>query len=493
MTRKKTLFCQPRNRPGDARHCAIRKIRNLLMLLLIGGITACAAVGPDYKAPNSTVPPDLTGEIHDPSSGKSTDPDFTAQWWTAFDDPVLTELITQTVNGNLDMKQALSRINEARARLGLSRAGYYPDLDATGAASRSRSGSSGNIRKSFSAGFDAGWEIDVFGGVRRSVAAADANLKAAETGKDDVLVTLAAETAVNYVETRTLVARLNIAKANLAVRAETFDLVNFRFEAGLTDELSFHQARYQVESTRSQIPVLEAALEASKNRLAVLTGRPPGAVHALLARPQKIPEAPQLTAYGIPANFLRRRPDIRKAERELAAQTERIGAATADLYPRFALSGAIGFESADSGDLFTASSRFWRIGPGVSWKVFDAGAIRRNIDIQTAIQEQYLIAYEQTVLAALEEVKNAMTSYAQDQLKQESLVRALDAAQRAEELAREYYLSGMADFSEVLEAQRSALSFETQLAETKGAVAANLIRLYKALGGGWEHRTEKTF
>lgn len=462
-------------------------INHLLAVLILPALFACAAVGPDYAPPTMTMPPEIARDIPDPVSAAAPD---LANWWTVFDDPVLTELIGQAVSGNLDIKQALSRIDEARARRGLSRAEYYPDLDATGAASRSRSGGTGDTRESFSAGFDAGWEIDVFGGVRRSVAAADANLEAAEAGLDDVLVTLAAETAVNYVEAQTLDARLKVARDNLAVRMETFDLVNFRFEAGLTDELSFHQSRYQVESTRSQIPALDAALDAAKNRLAVLIGRPPGAVHDLLARPQKIPQAPQLALTAIPADFLRRRPDIRKAERELAAQTERIGAATADLYPRFALSGAIGFESADSNDLFTAGSRFWRIGPGVSWKVFDAGAIRRNIDIQTAVQEQYLIAYEQTVLGALEEVKNAMTSYAQDQLKQESLDRALVAAQRAEELAREYYLSGIADFSEVLEAQRSVLSFETQVAETKGAVAADLIRLYKALGGGWEGKAE---
>ena len=468
----------------------IRIKKNLLTILILPVLFACAAVGPDYAPPEMTVPPQLAGGSHDPDSDAPACAASLANWWSAFDDPVLTELVGQAVNGNLDIKQALARIDEARARRGLSRAEYYPDLTATGSASRSRSSGTGDIREAFSAGFDAGWEIDVFGGARRSVAAADANLEAAEAGLDDARVSLAAETAVNYVDARTLATRLTIARTNIDVQEETFDLVKFRYEAGLTDELSFHQARYQVESTRSQIPALEAAMEAAKNRLAVLTGRPPGAVHDLLAQPGDIPEAPRLTLTGIPAETLRRRPDVRKAERELAAQTERIGAATADLYPRFALSGAIGFESGDSGNLFTADSRFWRIGPGISWNVFDAGAIRRNIDIQSAVQEQYLIAYEQTLLSALEEVKNAMTSYTQDQLKKESLAKALSAARRAEELAREYYLAGMADFSEVLEAQRSVLSFETQVAETRGAVATDLIRLYKALGGGWERKTE---
>jgi len=453
-------------------------------VFILLALSACAAVGPDYSKPRTEVPPELAGEVR--GAGDLT------LWWAAFHDPVLSEVIEQAISQNLDMKQALARLNESRARRGLSRTEYYPGLDASGEASRSRSGESalsgggGGIRESYSAGFDAGWEIDVFGGVRRSVAAAEADLEAMEAGLGDVRVSLAAETALAYVEVRTLEARLETAAANLTAQTETFELVGYRFEAGLTDELAFQQARYQLKSTRSQIPALRASLDAAKNRLAVVTGRPPGAVNELLVKSQGVPAAPQLATSGIPANTLRRRPDIRKAERELAAQTERIGVATADLYPRFTLAGAIGLESADSGDLLTAGSRYWRIGPGVSWKVFDAGAVRRNIEIQTAIQEQYLIAYEQTVLGALEEVKNAMTAYVEDQVTQESLTGAVDAARRAEELAREYYLSGMADFVDVLEAQRSLLSFENQLAESRGAVAADLIRLYKALGGGWK-------
>jgi NodT family efflux transporter outer membrane factor (OMF) lipoprotein len=462
------------------------KIMMPVVILVLSGLFACKAVGPDYVPPPMEVPPELTGEIHNPVSGKPVYPEALANWWSAFDDPVLARLIARALDGGLDIKQALARIDEARARRGLSLAEYYPDLDATGSASRSRS-SSGDIREAFSAGFDTGWEIDVFGGVRRSVAAAEANLEAAEAGFNDICVSLAAETAVNYVEARTLEARLNIARANLAVQSETFELVSFRFEAGLANELSFNQARYQVENTRAGIFALEAALEAAKNRLAVLTGRPPGAVHALMQDTFEIPKAPQLYASGIPADFLRRRPDIRKAERDLAAQSERIGVATAGLYPRFTLSGAIGFESGAADDLFNAGSRFWRVGPGVSWKVFDAGAVRRNIEIQSAVENQYLIAYEQSVLNALEEVKNAMTACVQDQLQQESLARAVAAARRAEELAREYYLAGMADFSEVLEAQRSVLNFESQLAQATGAVATDLIQLYKALGGGWKY------
>jgi len=457
----------------------------LPVVLAFLALAGCAAVGPDYSPPRSAVPPELAGEVREAASDAAVDVDDLARWWAVFDDPVLAEVIEEAMAENLEMKKALARLNEARARRGLRRTDYYPDLDASAGASRSRSGGSDDSRESYSLGFDAGWEIDVFGGVHRAVAAADADLEAVEANLGDVRVSLAAETALNYVEVRTFQSRLETAIANLTAQTETFDLVGFRFEAGLTDELAFHQARYQLESTRSLIPALRAGLEAAKNRLAILTGRPPGAMDALLAQPQETPAAPHLAISGIPADTLRRRPDIRKAERELAAQTERIGVAAADLYPRFTLSGAIGFESVGAGDLITADSRFWRIGPGVSWKVFDAGAVRRNIDIQSALQEQYLAAYEQTVLSALEEVKTAMTAYAEDQIRQESLQQAAEAARRAEALAREYYLAGMADFADVLEAQRAVLSFENQLAENRGAVAADLIRLYKALGGGW--------
>ncbi len=449
-------------------------------------LTACAAVGPDYHPPVTEVPAELAGEIRRADQKAPLDGAALAAWWTAFQDPVLTDLICRAVAENHDIRKALARLDEARARRGLSRTEYYPDLDVSGGASRSRSSGSGDTRSFYFTGFDAGWEIDVFGGARRAVEAADADLSAGEANLNDVRVSLTAETALAYMEIRTLQTRLANAVKSLASQSDTYDLVNFRLEAGLTNELALEQARYQLESTRSKIPAFRAALEAGKNRLAVLVGRTPGAVNDLVETPLPVPEAPELAATGIPAETLRRRPDIRKAERELAAQTARIGAATADLYPRFTLSGAIGYEAADSGDLFTSGSRYWNIGPRVSWRVFDAGAVRRTIDIQSAIQEQYLVTYEQTVLAALEEVKTAMSAYVEDREKQDRLIAAAKAARRAETLAREYYLSGMADFTNVLEAQRAVLTFEDQVAESKGTAAADLIRLYKALGGGWE-------
>jgi NodT family efflux transporter outer membrane factor (OMF) lipoprotein len=226
-------------------------------------------------------------------------------------------------------------------------------------------------------------------------------------------------------------------------------------------------------------------MEAAKNRVAVLTGMVPGGVHALLAETGPIPVVPSSVAVGVPAETLRQRPDIRRAERNLAAQTARIGVATADLYPRFRLTGSIGLESLKSSELFKSASQAWSIGPGVSWNVFDAGAIRQNIEVQSAIQEQYLLVYEASVLGALEEVENGLTAYAEEQLRRERLAAAADAARQAVTLSSQEYLAGLVDFTTVLDAQRSMLSFEEQLAISEGTVTSDLIRLYKALGGGW--------
>ena len=228
------------------------------------------------------------------------------------------------------------------------------------------------------------------------------------------------------------------------------------------------QARYNLESTRSHLPILRTGLEASKNRLAVLTGRPPGALHGLLAERRPIPVPPLQVAVGVPAETLRRRPDIRRAERELAAQTARIGEAVADLYPRFRLIGTIGLESLNSGDFLKWSSRYWSIGPGVTWNLFDAGAIRQHIAVQTAVAEQFLAAYEAAVLGALEEVENALTAYAEEQIRRERLLEAVDAARKAADLAQDQYAAGLVDFSNVLDAQRSKLLFQEELALSDG-------------------------
>ena len=464
----------------------------LSALAILAMLSACAAVGPNYAPPASRTPAGWNTPLEDGlRATPAVDPDL-ARWWQSFDDPALSDLVQKAVVANLDLAQAKARVREARARRGLSQAERYPSVDASGAARRSRGSEStggGRERSLYSAGFDAGWEIDVFGGVRRSIEATEGDLQAAEAGLDNVLVSLTAEIGRNYVDARTYQTRLDVAAANLAAQQETYDLIHSRYEAGLSDELAVQQARYNLESTRSQIPSLRSGLAAARNRLAVLTGAAPGAVDTMLADHRPVPLAPATVAVGIPADTLRRRPDIRQAERQLAAQTARIGVAEADLYPKFKLTGGIGLEALNTNDLADWPSRTWNIGPGVSWKVFDAGAVRRNIDIQNAVQARYLAAYEAAVLSALEEVENALLRYAQEQVRRDHLAAAVDAARQAEVLARQKYQAGLVDFSNVLDAQRSLLSYQDQLATSEGTVTANLMALYKALGGGWQPGT----
>ena len=453
------------------------------------GLGACAAVGPDYVPPPDDSPMAWHTALRDGLIEAPPDPLTLSRWWAALDDPDLSRFVERAAAGNRDLAEARARVREARARRGISKAGLFPTVDASGAVTRSRSSEnsgSGETGNFYSAGFDAGWELDIFGGVRRAIEAAEMELQASQEDLNDVMVSLLAEVAFNYVEARTFQARLGVAEANVVAQEDTFDLTRSRFEAGLSDELAVQQSLFNLETTRSRIPSLRTGLEAAKNRLAVLLGEKPGAVHAELAERRPIPLTPLEIAVGVPADALRRRPDVRRAERSLAAQTARIGVATADLYPKFTLAGGIGLESVSGGEWLEYGSRTWRLGPGVSWNVFDAGAIRRNIEVQSALQEQALFRYEAALLSALEEVENALVAYAEEQLRREALNRATEAAAKAVQLAQDQYKAGLVDFSDVLVAQRSLLSLEDELAISEGTVTGNLVRLYKALGGGWQ-------
>jgi NodT family efflux transporter outer membrane factor (OMF) lipoprotein len=469
--------------------------RNLsgLRVILLGGLALLAlggcAVGPDYVEPEIQSPADWHADLQDGLTPEPVDPQTLAQWWKTLKDEILSSLMERAVLGNLDLKNAEARVREARALRGIRWSGFFPTVDLTGLANKSRSSDNsdtGRVRELYAVGFDAAWELDVFGGVRRSVEAADAVLSASRENLHDVLVSLLAEVALNYVETRTFQARLQVARDNITAQEETYELVRSRFEAGLSDELGVQQARYNLENTRSQIPTLRTGLAAAQNRLAVLLGEAPGAVHQELGGPRPIPVPPLTIAIGVPADTLRHRPDVRRFERLLAAQTARIGVATADLYPKFFLHGTIGLESTTAGNLLRSGSRTWGFGPGVSWNLFDAGAIRRNIEVQSALQEQALNQYESTILGALEEVENAVVAYAEEQFRRESLSSAAEAANRAVLLAQDQYKAGLVDFNNVLDAQRSLLSFQDALTLSEGTVTSNLVRLYKALGGGWE-------
>ncbi len=454
------------------------------MLLLAG----CATLGPDYVPPEVSAPAQWSAQLEGGLTSERIDTQALAKWWWTLNDPTLTSLVERAIEGNLDLREARARVREARARRGISEADRFPSIDATGSARLTRSSEeagSGTERDLYAVGFDASWELDLFGGIQRSIEAAEADLEASEEHLRDVLVTLVAEVALNYVEVRSFQARLSTAEANRNAQEETYKLVRSRFEAGLTSYLDVEQAKANLENTRSQIPTLQIGLEQAKNRLAVLLGENPGSVHDELSGRQSIPVTPLEIALGVPADVLRSRPDVRRAERELAAQTARIGVATAELYPKFTLPGSIGLEALSLGKLFSTGARFHGIGPSATWTIFDAGRIRRNIEVQNALQEKALIEYEAAILTALEDVENALVAYTKEQVRRHSLMEASQASQRAVDLARCQYLSGLTDFQSVLDAQRSLLSLKGQLAESEGEVTSNLIMLYKALGGGW--------
>lgn len=471
-------------RPRATARLAVGMVSAGLMLLL-----ACAPVGPEYSPPPAKAPDAWHGKLEEGLKAGPTQARDLSRWWNTLNDPMLTRLIAQAVGSNLELKQAVARVRQARALRGVREAGLWPSVDAGALAQLHRdtaSGDTGTIDQFYSAGFDAGWEIDVFGGVRRSIEASQAQLEASQANLRDVLISLTAEVALNYVELRTYQNRRQTAQANLKSQENTYGFIRSRHEAGLVNRLALEQARYNLENTRSQIPNLTSGVEAAMNRLAVLLGQAPGKLSARLAAPAPVPVPPTSVAVGVPAEALRRRPDIRRAERLLAAETAKVGVAEADLYPKFRLLGSIGLEAVNSGVLLTpATSGAWSILPSMSWNVFDAGAIRNRIAAQNAVQQQYLLAYEAAVLSALEEVENNLTGYAQEQLRRQSLGQAVDAAQEAERLSQDLYAAGLINFDSVLDAQRSLLTFQDQLAISEGVVTARLIALYKALGGGW--------
>ena len=454
------------------------------MMLVLAG---CVTVGADYTPPGVSLPTTWSAEMKGGLIVEDLDKQLTS-WWLILDDSVLTSLIEQAVASNLDLKGARARVREARALRGISRADRFPTIDASGTAKLSRSSEdtgNGAERKLYTAGFDATWELDLFGGKQRAIESAEAKLQASEEDLRDVLVSLLAEVALNYVEVRSFQTRLSVANANLDAQKETYNIAKWRFQAGLSTQLDVEQSKYNLEQTRSQIPDLHTGLEQAKNRLSVLLGQYPGSLEIALAEHKAIPVAPLEIAVGVPADVLRHRPDVRRAERQLAAQTAQVGVATADLYPKFSLLGSIGLEALSLDNLFLAGSRIHSIGPSIAWPVFDAGTIRKNIEVQSALQEQVLIQYEAAILKALEEVENALIAYAEEQSRRQSLSDATEAAQQAVDLAQSLYLSGLIDFTDVLDAQRSLLSFQDQLSVSESEVTSNLITLYKALGGGW--------
>jgi len=406
------------------------------------------------------------------------------QWWQTLNDPLLSELVKEALSSSPDLRTALSVLREARARRTVAASEYYPTVTTSGSASRSKTDGEAT-RKMHSVGFDTSWELDLFGGVRRGVEASQASLDASEANLHDTQVSLAAEVATNYFEARSLQARLDIAIENLKSQTETFQLTKWREQAGLVNNQDVEQARSNMEQTRAQIPSLETSLAEAEHRLEILLGKKPGALHQQLSVRDELPDIPRQIAIGIPADTLRQRPDIRVAERNLAAETARVGVAEAARYPSLKLSGSIGLEALTISGLDDNGAGTASLIGNITAPIFNAGRLKNQVEIQDAVREQAQIKYEQTVLTALEEVENALVALSRSQERSDSLTRATVSAENAAELARQSYSAGLIDFQTVLDTERSVRSLQDSLATSRTNSVIALISLYKALGGGW--------
>ena len=459
----------------------------------LGGCT----VGPEYRRPDAQLPASWTVPSTSVSNGTGSALAL-GEWWRSFDDPLLNRLIQEAVEANLELKIAAARVREARAARLATSSGYWPQVGAGADYSRARLSENGPLGRTlhdagrplendlFTAGLDASWEIDVFGGTRRAVEAAGAELDAAEEARRDVLVILLAEVAGDYIELRGLQRRLDVVRSNLRAQEETRALTRLRFQAGMASELSVAQADALTATTRSRIPDLETGIEETAHRLSVLLGKPPAALKGELAVPAAIPAGPPEVPAGLPADLLRRRPDLRRAERAVAAATARVGQAKAELFPKFYLTGAAGLQSIEAADFFEGGSRFFSLGPTIRWPIFTAVRLRRNIDAHTAREEHAVPQYDLAVLRALEDVENALIAHRKERETWHELTAAEAAHRRARELAEDQFKAGLGDFLNVLDAERALLATEEQLVSSERGMSLQLVRLYKALGGGWE-------
>ena len=488
---------------------------------LVGLAVLCAAgcadlrpswltVGPDFKEPEIQADPSAlkvpeagwpqttnvtaTGEFKPASASEDPRAELKAEdirsWWRQFEDEILSGLVENAVSNNRSFLMAQQRLEQARWRLVGAWADVMPQITGSGSATRSQGGKNGTSgrkyhRDVFKAGFDATWEIDLFGGVSRSIEENDAKMEKANCDLADAWVSLSAEIGSQYVELRTIQERLKVARANLKLQSETYDILKSRLDSGIGDELAVNQAKYNVEQTRASIPTLLAHEESLMDSLAILAGTMPGALHDQLkdcpdrdwlVEPKRLPE--------IPLDVMRSRPDVRAAEFSLAAQVAHVGVSESFLFPKFYINGSLGLESMHSHKFFERDSLYGSIGPSFSWPIFQGGNLYANLKAEEAAMDEAAYNYEYAVQTAFGEVRQAYSAYTQEYHRYESLKGAVKAAKDAENISQDLYKNGLADFNNVLDAQRSLLTLEESLTISRGQITQDLISLYKALGGG---------
>ncbi len=483
-----------------------------LAACLLAGCT----VGPSFVRPKPDVPAEWSrAAAPQPPSGHrastvSTQAAPVGEWWTSFRDPTLSSLIERSVAANLDVREAVLRIEEARAQRDVTAAGLWPSLSANAGYTRQRfslntpngaifgigpkipglpPGIFANPFNQYQLGLSASWELDLFGRVRRSVEAANADVQASMEDEHDVMVSLVSDVAEAYIDLRGAQLRKSILEQSLATQRDVLQLTRQRWNAGLTTDLDVQNAASEVSGTEAQLPVADREITQDINQLSELMARKPDALRAELQQARPVPPVPPTVPVGLPADLARRRPDIRRAEASLHAATARIGVAVADLFPQLTLSVSGGYQSEGLSELIEAASRFATLGPTIDLPIFDAGARRATIRLQDVRAKEAAIDYARAVLGALHEVENALAAYGADQDRRVSLAAAAEASGNALTLARQRYEGGITSFIEVLDAERTLEQNRLSLADATTAVSSDLVLLYKALGGGWQTRT----
>lgn len=475
-------------------------IASLFLVAPHAGCTSCREyvqngfkVGPNYHRPPAAVAANWI-DANEPEF--HTAPTDDAAWWCVFQDPALDYLIQQAYRQNLTLRVAGLRILEAQAQRAIAVGGLFPQTQqAFGSYTRNGLSQNGPSAMSSSRWFDdwqAGanlsWELDFWGRFRRAIESADANLDASIEQYDNVLVLLLSEVAQNYANVRIAEQRLVYAHRNVEIQRGSLNLAEERFKHGTTTKLDVTQGQSNLAQTEATIPPLEATRRQAANQLCILMGMPPQSIDALVGENGRIPVPPPAVAVGVPAELLRRRPDIRRAERLVAAQSALIGVATADLYPHFSINGTVYFDATKFSDLFDANSLAGSVGPAFNWNILNYGRLVNNIRVQDARFQQFAVDYQNTVLKANAEAENAMIGFLKAQQQVRYLRQSVVAARESVELVTMQYAAGKVDFNRVFNIQQTLTQQEDQLAAAQGSVALNLVQLYKALGGGWQIR-----
>lgn len=485
-----------------------RPLARPLSLLTLALWLAGCAVGPDYQAPK----PQLPGGYHQldaQQASKTASGAVNARWWQTFNDPQLNSLIDRAIEGNLTLQQAVLRIAGARQELAQARGGLFPSLNGSAKVTRQQLGLEGLLKANgvtdqldsdtasqlssldqpvtlYQGSFDASWELDLWGKVRRQVELADAQTQAAIEQRNDALVSLEAEVARTYLQLRGAQATVATLEQQIAVAQQSWELTQSQQRNGLAPLTDVENARAQLSSLQAQLPQYQSQARQAMNGLAVLLGKTPGALDNELYAPKAMPALPQIVPVGIPATLARRRPDIRQAEATLHAQTANIGVSVAQLFPSLSLTGQLGVRNTDVSYLDNWSSHFYSVGPSLSIPIFQGGRLVSSVKLARAQQASAALDYRQTVLTALQDVENALVSYRADQARVTALDETTGSLQRAFDLASDSYRQGISTFIEVLDAQRQLAQAQEQATQARMQSALDLVALYKALGGGWE-------